>query len=76
MTTHFESIELPNAAACTYLRTSSGLSLEEMASAVYLASRQSWWRFEAGLRQCDLAMWELALLKTDQHPFQQLVPRQ
>jgi hypothetical protein len=76
MRTHFETVELPNAAACSLLRTLAGLSLAEMATIVHLSNRQSWWRFEAGLRQCDLSMWELALLKTDQHPFQKLVPRQ
>ena len=71
----FKTVELPTAADCTYLRLLTGLSQAEMAEMVYLAGRQSWWRFEAGIRQCDLPMWELALLKADQHPTQRLVPK-
>ena len=58
-----------------YLRMIAGVTLAQMADIVHLADRQSWWRFEAGTRQCGLATWELALLKTDQHPNSQLVPR-
>lgn len=68
MTIHFDSLKLPSAADCAHLRALTGLSLSEMADVVHLANRQSWWRFEAGLRQCDLPMWELALLKSNQHP--------
>ena len=75
MSMYFEALNPPSAADCTYLRTVSGLSLAEMAAAVNLAERQSWWRFEAGLRQCGLPMWELALLKTNQHPTHRLAPR-
>lgn len=75
MSTSFETVSPPRAADCAYLRMISGLTLAQMAEVVHLADRQSWWRFEAGTRQCGLATWELALLKTDQHPSSQLKPR-
>ena len=75
MSTYYEVVAEPTAADCTSLRTRSNLTLDEMASLVHLAERQSWWRFEAGLRGCNLAMWELALLKTNEHPSYRLVPR-
>ena len=71
----FEAVKPPIAADCVLLRCSSRLSLSQMAEAVHLADRQSWWRFEAGTRQCGLAMWELALLRTGHHPFEWLEAR-
>jgi len=75
MTTHFDTVVSPLPAHCAYLRTVAGLTLAQMADIVHLADRQSWWRFEAGTRQCGLATWELALLKTGQHPYIRLIPR-
>ena len=71
----FDAIKAPVAADCVLLRTTAGHSLEQMADLVHLAGRQSWWRFEAGTRQCNRAMWELALLRTDQHPFDRIEAR-
>ncbi len=75
MHANFETVAQPLAADCAYLRMIAGLTLAQMADIVHLADRQSWWRFEAGTRQCGLATWELALLKTDQHPTDRLSPR-
>ena len=75
MSTLFESVAVPVAAHCVSLRVANGFTLAQMAEIVHLSSRQSWWRFEAGTRTCDLAMWELALLKTGQHPHSQLIAR-
>lgn len=75
MHANFETVVPPLPADCAYLRSIASLTLAQMADIVHLADRQSWWRFEAGTRQCGLVTWELALLKTGQHPYSRLIPR-
>ena len=58
----------PSADDCAQLRELAGLTLAQMADLVHLSDRGDWSRYEGGRRRCDLARWELALIKTGHHP--------
>jgi hypothetical protein len=51
-----------------FARSNAGLSQEQAALLVHLAAPIRWSEYERGVRNIDLARWELFLIKTGQHP--------
>lgn len=65
----------PTAAECLALRQAAARTHEQMALLAGRIGRQWWYKLEAGRVGCDLATWELVLLKTGQHPTLRLRPK-
>lgn len=62
------SIEHPSAAEIRATRNLANLTRVEAAALVHLGHPVRWAEYETGMRNIDIARWELFLLKTDQHP--------
>jgi len=56
-------------------RLKAGLTQKRAAELIYLASYQTWQRFELGQRTMSESDYELFLLLTDQHPVYRLAKR-
>lgn len=65
----------PTAAECIALRAAAGLTHARMAELAGRIGQQWWYKLEAGRSTCDIATWELVLLKTGQHPTLRLETR-
>ena len=62
------TITQPCAEEIRAVRADSKLTQAEAAALVHLGHRMRWTEYETGVRNIDLARWELFLLKTNQHP--------